>query len=259
MIASTVFYAGLVAAFIGLLAMLRPIRSLRLTRARGASLALAGLTLAVIGLLSPAPERRVPQRVTRLDEFAPVYQFVEFHSTRVMASPEGVHRAIRDVTAGEIPVFQLFTWVRRFGRSGPENILNVPDDTAILDVATRTGFLPLADDSPREVVIGTVVLAPDGWVRSDAPTPDAYKALRTPGFATATMNFLITPHPSGGVMLSTETRVHATDEASRRRFGIYWRVIYPGSALIRRGWLRAIRFRAETATKTTKALIGVRV
>ncbi len=29
------------------------------------------------------------------------------------------------------------------------------------------------------------------------------------------------------------------------RFAIYWRVIYPGSALIRRMWLDAIRRRAE--------------
>ncbi len=245
MIGSVVFYAGLVAAFLGLLAILRPIRTLRLTRARGASLAAAGLAVAVIGLLSPAPQHRVGQPATRLDEFAPLYQFVEVHSTRVMASPEVVHRAVRDVTAGEIPVFQLLTWVRRFGRSGPENILNVPDDAAILDVATRTGFLLLADDAPREVLLGTVVLAPDGWTRANAPTPDAYKALRGPGLATATMNFFITPDPSGGVRLSTETRVHATDSAARRRFAIYWRVIYPGSALIRRGWLRAIRIRAE--------------
>lgn len=245
MIGSAVFYAGLVAAFLGLLAVLRPIGTLRLTRARGASLAAAGLAVAVIGLLSPVPEHRVAQPVTRLDEFAPLYQFVELHSTQVTASPEVVHRAIRDVTAGEIPVFQLLTWIRRFGRSGRENILNVPDDAAVLDVATRTGFLLLADDAAREVLVGTVVLAPDGWTRADAPTPEAYRALRGPGFATATMNFLITPTPSGGVRLSTETRVHAADAASRRRFAIYWRVIYPGSALIRRGWLRAIRLRAE--------------
>jgi hypothetical protein len=41
--------------------------------------------------------------------------------------------------------------------------------------------------------------------------------------------------------------VFATDPASCRRFAVYWRVIYPGSALIRRMWLRAIRLRAERA------------
>jgi hypothetical protein len=35
------------------------------------------------------------------------------------------------------------------------------------------------------------------------------------------------------------------DAAARRKFGAYWLVICPGSALIRRMWLRAIERRAE--------------
>jgi hypothetical protein len=47
------------------------------------------------------------------------------------------------------------------------------------------------------------------------------------------------------VLLTTETRVFATDAPTRRKFAAYWRVIYPGSALIRMMWLRAIKQRAE--------------
>jgi len=32
--------------------------------------------------------------------------------------------------------------------------------------------------------------------------------------------------------------------STRRRFAGYWRIIYPGSALIRRMWLRAVARRA---------------
>ncbi|MBV8202739.1 MAG: hypothetical protein JOZ15_19150, partial [Acidobacteria bacterium] len=49
----------------------------------------------------------------------------------------------------------------------------------------------------------------------------------------------------GACVVTTETRVNATDAATRRRFAAYWRVIYPGSSLIRSMWLRAIRRRAE--------------
>src|SRR5262249_31840040 len=45
----------------------------------------------------------------------------------------------------------------------------------------------------------------------------------------------------------TEPRVYATDSATRRAFARYWRVIYLGSSLIRRMWLRAVRKRAERA------------
>jgi len=46
-------------------------------------------------------------------------------------------------------------------------------------------------------------------------------------------------------LLTTETRIYATDASSRRAFARYWRVIYPGSSLIRRMWLRAIKKTAE--------------
>jgi hypothetical protein len=39
--------------------------------------------------------------------------------------------------------------------------------------------------------------------------------------------------------------VFATDPASLRSFTAYWRTILPGSAIIRRQWLAAIKRRAE--------------
>jgi hypothetical protein len=70
-------------------------------------------------------------------------------------------------------------------------------------------------------------------------------ALAAPGFVKATMNFRVEPAEAGLCDLTTETRVFATDPRTARVFAAYWRVIYPGSALIRRMWLRAIKIRAE--------------
>jgi hypothetical protein len=61
----------------------------------------------------------------------------------------------------------------------------------------------------------------------------------------AAMNFLVTPDGRGGSHVSTETRVRAADRAVARNFAIYWRLIHPGSDIIRRMWLRAIKTRAE--------------
>jgi len=58
------------------------------------------------------------------------------------------------------------------------------------------------------------------------------------------MNFLIEQRGAGCVV-TTETRVQATDARTERRFRLYWTLIYPGSTLIRRMWLRAIQRRAE--------------
>lgn len=43
-----------------------------------------------------------------------------------------------------------------------------------------------------------------------------------------------------GPLLSTETRVAATDDRARRAFRLYWRVIGPFSSLVRRRWLASV-------------------
>ncbi len=59
------------------------------------------------------------------------------------------------------------------------------------------------------------------------------------------MNFRLGPAANGRTALETETRVFVTDAGTLRAFAAYWRTIYPGSALIRRSWLEAVRRRAE--------------
>ncbi|MGQ0650234.1 MAG: hypothetical protein ACT4P7_22050 [Gemmatimonadaceae bacterium] len=239
-------YAGFALCFVGLIALIRPLRWLRLdTRRRGAILLASGVAISATGMTLPAGERHTGTPRSRLDEYMPRYQFHEFHSLHVAARPERVYDAIQNVQAGDILFFTTLTWMRRFGRKGPESIINAPDTMPILEIATRTTFMTLADDPSREILVGTTVLAPTGRRKDTPQTPQAFRAVRDPGFALAAMNFRITPDESGGSLLTTETRVFATDPGARRRFARYWRVIYPGSALIRRRWLRAIRQRAE--------------
>lgn len=242
---------ALIAAFLGGVSLLRPLSFLAIRSRRQAALILAlGFIVVAIGESLPARETRIATPRTQLDQFAPVYQFSEFHSIRIAAPKEQVYRTLKLVTAEEIVFFRTLTWLRRFGRPGPESILNPPPHVPLLDVATRTSFLVLAEEPDREIVLGTLAAAPRGWRPSGKPTPDGFKALivttSAPGFASATMNFRIEDAGPTACTLTTETRVYATDTSTRRRFAPYWRVIYPGSALIRRMWLRAIARRAES-------------
>lgn len=243
MIASTVTYLGLVIGFAGLIFIVKPIRSLRVpTRRHGLAVAGAGLVMTGIGLTLPASETRIARAESRLDEFAPAWQFREFHSIRIAAPPERVFEAIKRVRADEILWFNTLTWIRRAGRPLPQSILNAGSEKSLIDVALQSGFLRLADDFPRELVVGTVVLAPRG--ARGRLTPEVFQQQLPPGFALATMNFVVVPDGTNGSIVSTETRVAANSPAARRRFAAYWRLIYPGSALIRRMWLRAIQRRA---------------
>ena len=100
----------------------------------------------------------------------------------------------------------------------------------------------LADDPPLEAVVGTVVCCRGKRLR-DA---EDFQTISEPDFAKAAMNFRVEDAGSGYCRVITETRVLATDPAAVRRFGLYWAFIYPGSALLRDGWLAAIKKRAET-------------
>jgi hypothetical protein len=243
---SILVYAGLIAAFLGFLSLLWPLRFLRIrSRTRGAIVFVSGIAAVLIAFNLPARETRVPTVESQLDRFMPAYQFHEFHSIRVHASREKVFQAIKEVRANEIFLFRTLTWIRRFGRPGPESLLNAPQEKPILDVALRSGFILLTEEPGREIVLGAVVAAPPGWRLRDRPAPDAFRAFRTPGFALAAMNFRLDDAGAGETLLTTETRVYATDASARRRFAPYWRTIYPGSALIRVMWLRAVRRRAE--------------
>ena len=218
MIASLVFWVALLLALIGIVLLIR-------RRRAGRVFVIYAVTAIVIALAWPALIQSTDPNASHLDRVMPQFQFSERHTIHVDAPPERVYRAIRAVTAGDIRFFRMLTAIRRLGRPLPAGILHAPENEPILDLATRTSFHWLADDPPRELVVGT----------------------RVARDTEAAMNFLVTPDARGGSNVSTETRVHATTDSATRMFKIYWRVILPGSDIIRRSWLQAIKRRAEGA------------
>jgi len=247
-IGTILVYAALAAMFLGCVSIIRPLKFMGIaSRSHGIIVLLCGVVVFMIGANLPAPEKRIAARTTILDDFVPAYQFAEFHTVRIKAPRDRVFAAIRDVTANEITLFRTLTWIRRLGQPGPESILNPPPNEPILSMAMRSGFMKLAEEHDREIVLGTLVAAPPGWLpnKDKKPTPEDFKALHAPGFALGAINFRVEDTANGETLLTTETRIYATDASARRKFAVYWRVIYPGSALIRVMWLRAIRRRAE--------------
>ena len=245
MIGSAVVYTGLLIAAAGLVFVVKPIHRLHVTtRSQGLAILGAGVLVAAVGISLPTSESRANKIETRLDEFVPVWQFSERHTIEIDAPPARVFDAIRHVRADEISLFRALTWIRRGGRPRPQTILDAGNREPIIDVALKGGFVRLADDSVRELVIGTVVIAPRG-ARGQI-TPEIFKKTLPPGFALAAMNFLVTPEGPNRSIVGTETRVYANSPGARRKFARYWRLIYPGSAIIRRMWLRAVRRRATS-------------
>lgn len=243
MLGSGVVYSGIVVLVAGLICSVTPIRRLGVpSRTRALIVAGAGACIAIVGLLLPALDSYPAQSQTKLDEFAPHWQFDERHTIEIAAPPERVFEAIRRVRADEIALFRLLTWIRRGGRPLPPGVLNAGGDKPLLELATETSFVWLADDPPHELVVGTVIAAPRGT--RGRLTPEVFKNTLPPGFVLAAMNFVVAPDGRGGSNVVTETRVFANSSGVKRAFAAYWRLIYPGSSIIRRMWLRAIDRRA---------------
>jgi hypothetical protein len=246
MLDSFLVYLGLTLLLTGFVSLLWPLRFVEIrTRRMGAMLAAGGLLLFLLALALPLSENAITTHRTRLDDWMPRWQIREQHIIPVAAAPEKVFAAIRAVRADDIFLFRTLIAIRRCGQTGPESILNAPEQKPILDVATETTFVLLAEEAPRELVIGTVVAAPPQARASGRLTPELFQKKLQPGVALATMNFLVMPDDHGGSTISTETRIYANNKAASRRFAIYWRIIHPGSDIIRRMWLRAIKQRAE--------------
>ena len=208
----------------------------------------AALTLATTAL--PNSTRTTAARETLIDQWLPEWQFGEYHERRVRASPGQLFAAIRRVRSSDIFLFRTLTYLRNPRREGQgEHLLNPPEDKPILDVALAGGFRLLGEEADRELLLGAVVIAPPEIARTAlrgkvaSLDPALFRTLGRPGFARVVLNFRVVPEADGWTRLTTETRVHAVDRPTQRQFAQYWRVIYPGSWIIRWSWLRAIEAR----------------
>jgi hypothetical protein len=234
-----ILYLALLGAMAGVVSLVKPLRFLGIrTRKRGALVLLLGLVAFTVGVYLPVTETRVEVPRTRLDEFAPVYQFSEFHSVDIAAPKDRVDSAIRTVRQEEIRFFKTLTTIRGIYNKAHEG-------RPILESFTSGWFLLLADEPDREIVFGQGGSVRGG--RRRRLTAGEFKAFPPGQLIKIVMNFRIQEVDATHCSLTTETRVYAAGPQALHGFATYWRMIYPGSALIRRMWLRAIKLRAEAA------------
>ncbi|MGC5015459.1 hypothetical protein ACLQ2R_32265 [Streptosporangium sp. DT93] len=172
---------------------------------------------------------------TTLDEALPRWHRREVHRLPVDLPAPTLMRAATEVTWADVPLFRAVMIGAGLGRTP------FPADAPVLDLFLGNGFTLLHRGEDELLVGGIERISRGQPVVPLAPgtTPDAFRAFDAPGHLKLAFDFRC----AGGV-LSTETRVYATDHRSRRLFGAYWLVIRAGSGLIRRVWLRGIRRRA---------------
>jgi hypothetical protein len=212
----------------------------------------AGVLVAGTAIVWPATVHRIAAPDRALDRFLAEYQFREYHEARTRAPVARVEAALRAVSFADMPIAVFLMRVR--GIAGRQE---VDDGRAfrrpILDVLETpgSGFLPLDTSNPHDLVYG---LTGQPWRSAQPPpvrTPDQFLAFTRPGCIRVAFDLRIVEEGDGVVRVSTETRALGNDEDARRTFARYWRIIYPGSAIIRKVWLDAIVTRAERGVPST--------
>jgi len=181
---------------------------------------------------------RSPASIPLIDEYLPEFDVVERHTIVVRAAPARVWAVLRTVDFGRSPLVATLLAVRGLGRRR-----RVP--LTLGTMLAAGGFTQLDERPERELLIG---LEGRFWrLRPDLHATDA-RHFREPlraGLARAAWDFRLEPLGAATTRLSTETRVCCADGGARRRFRPYWLLVRPGSGLIRRAMLAAIRRAAE--------------
>lgn len=181
-----------------------------------------------------------------IDDYLSSYDVAAKYQMDVQAPAEHVYKAVRRMDLSGSTIIRLLFRLRELpsifqARSSKRGL------GLTLDDLFSSGFVPLAEDAPREILIG---VAGKFWTSSGLIRKlDArgFRAFEEKGYAKAVWNFSLSESRVGVCNLATETRVRCFDDESLRRFRLYWTLVGPFSGVIRKETLRVVRRDAETS------------
>jgi hypothetical protein len=179
-----------------------------------------------------------------LDVAIPEWDWCETYGLWVPVSPAEALEVMKSIPPNEVWLLRTLIALRnvpgrlvgrpRFGRS-------MSGSTPLFVRMLDFGFCSLGEDEGREVAFGLIDQSwkVSGGIRALLGNAGDFAHFSEPGFVKIGMNLQARP-ARDGAFLSTQTRVLATDLATRRIFAAYWMFIRPFSGLIRRSWLQAV-------------------
>ena len=196
-----------------------------------------------------------------IDRYLPRFDATLVVELEVEGSPEVTYPAIREADLRDPVIGALFavrelpTRLARRWRHEP-----APPDSGPVTFGTMTtegpGWTLLAEDPGIEFVVGSVGKF---WRKDYGGRPvacDEFVPFDEPGYAKLAISFGVTPVPGGGTLLRYEARTATTDDAARRTFRRYWRLIHVGVGIVMRRALLRIKREAERRTGAVHAGSG---
>jgi hypothetical protein len=183
-----------------------------------------------------------------LDRLMPHYLVAEHHAIQI-AAPAAFTFAIAcrlDLQKSRLIRF-LFKARELIMRSHEPRPIRA---TELIPWAESLGWGRLAEIPGRQVVFGAVTRPWEADVVFRSLPSENFTAFHEPGYVKIVWTLGCDSAGPNRSLLQTETRVAATDPASRSRFRKYWAIFSPGIILIRKAALRLARREAEQAWAT---------
>jgi hypothetical protein len=185
-----------------------------------------------------------------MDQFLPRYDLAVVHADVFRVSPAECYRAASEVDLFRAPLIRALLDIRGLPQRvaatlrgpGPAATPGASRGTFRLKDMVGLGWILLGETPGSEMVLGQVS-KPWKAVATSAGspmTPEQFVSFDRPGFAKIATSLRVLPYGSRSCILTMETRVAITDDESRRRFGRYWLLAGPFSALIRRMTMRLL-------------------
>ncbi len=179
-----------------------------------------------------------------IDRFLPQADVRERHETLVRARPDVVFDVAWNFDLWSIPLVRAIFWLRAtfLGAAKPPRDLF---SRGLVAETTAMGWGMLTHRPGRELVMGAVTRP---WVPNVTFTPivpERFATFSEPDVVKIIWTLEADPLGPALTRFRTETRVLATDDGARRKFGRYWRTFGAGIVLIRWLLLPALRREAE--------------
>ncbi len=193
-----------------------------------------------------------------IDDVLPGFDVTRVESTLVTAPADAVYRAALDIdfvaAVGDDPFIGVLFALRGI----PDRVLQAlgvrdappaPESMRLADLAPSGDWVRLGEDPGREIVFGAVGRFWNGPIAWEQTSQDTFMTVDAPGCARIVANLAVHPYSPDRVLLTYEARTAATDDEGRRGVERYWRFASPFVGLVMRRMLRAIRIRAEAASR----------
>ncbi len=210
---------------------------------------LFGLLLSGVALGWPVAEKGSGLPKVHLDRYLSRFAFREYHEVILPGTPDRAKQLLQQIGVNDIPAIRMLLKIR--GIDGDDEQMRPKASKSLkgFDTFSTPDFNFFVVDPLEFVSVMILKSAILGSSKTVAPPPDItdleqFCQFTAPGYVKVAFNFRFIPLDPQQTLISTETRVIGNSPRDNKIFARYWRIIYPGSAIIRRVWLDTLKKRA---------------